>query len=624
MAGLIERVGALFDELRRRRVFHAAVVYLIVAWAVVEAAATVLPLFFVSESVVRVVTVLAVLGFPVALVAAWLYDLTPKGLERSPASDSQFASHPKARFVLLLLAVAATGLAGAAAWALWLGPWAAVGGSPALDPARVAVLYFDDHSEDGRLGYLAEGFTESLIHELTQIHALKVVSRNGVKPFRDTDVPPDSIARVLKAGSLVEGSLEGNRQRLVATVQLVDGRTGDHRMSRRLERSGDDLLALRDDIVRESARLLSQTLGEELAVERVRSSTDSPEAWDLMARARSLMDHADTLRWTLGDVEGAQRILGQADSLLARAERLDPDWPEATLARAEVKGNMASSAAAVRQDLDTALTRSAIEHLDRLLKDHPRHAEALALRGNLRFGLSWTNAASAGELRSAAEADLRRALALDPGMVPAWVGLADLLRSRGDFAEASVAAERALEEDPFLIHGGRWIFYTLAHVWLELEDLDRALRWNAEGMRRYPVDPAFAAVQLAILAGWSGADVSPDSAWAKVRAVEEGYGIDMWPHGYLQAAAVLVRAGRIDSAESLVERVRATSGGDPWLDYYEANVRVQLGQIDRALDLLERFLTEVPSRTSYIAEDWWWRPLRDTDRFQDLVSAPAN
>jgi predicted Zn-dependent protease len=81
---------------------------------------------------------------------------------------------------------------------------------------------------------------------------------------------------------------------------------------------------------------------------------------------------------------------------------------------------------------------------------------------------------------------------------------------------------------------------------------------------------------------------------------------------------VLVRGGHIDSARSVVRRVRARSGEDPWLDYYEANVRLQLGETDRALALLETFVDALPHRREYIARDWWWRPLRAEPRFEAL------
>ena len=114
--------------------------------------------------------------------------------------------------------------------------------------------------------------------------------------------------------------------------------------------------------------------------------------------------------------------------------------------------------------------------------------------------------------------------------------------------------------------------------------------------------------------------MDPDSVWALVRAVERGYEMDLWAHGHLQAAAVLARAGRSDSARAVVRRTRQSAGTDPWLDYYEAYVRLQLGEREQAIDLLQEFVKARPHRREYISKDWWWRPLRSEPRFQTLVS----
>lgn len=620
MGKLIERAVSLLAELRHRRVPHAAGIYLVAAWAVIEVTATIFPLLFISEDAVRIVTLVAVLGFPVALVLSWAYDIGPAGIERAPASEPPIP-RSKANAILVALTLLATALVGAAGWALWIEPHTAAGETEPLDPARVAVLYLDDHSEGGHLGYLADGLTEALIHALTQIEPLEVVSRNGVKPYRDPTVPLDSIARALRAGSLVEGSIEGDRERLVVTIQLVDGRTGTDLLSTRIERSGRDYLALRDAIVTEAARLLSRTLGRELELERLRAGTDDAEAWALVKRARSLMDHADTLRWGVGDIDGAGRILNQADSLLARAAEHDRAWPEPKIMRAEVAAQRARSGLQISTAEQTAAIRAGIEQLDAVLRSDPDHAEALALRGAMRIQLSWApGGEEADAVLRAAEADLRRAVELDPGTAVGWIALADLLRSRGDFAEASVAAEQALAADPFLIHAEQSILFTLAHVWLELEDFERALRWNAEGQRRYPADPGFHAERLVIMATVPEAELDPDSAWALVRAVEAGYGLEEWSHGSLLVAAVLARSGQPDSARAVMKRVLDSHPESPWLDYHEAIVRVQLGEPDVAVDRLSRFLDAMPHRRPYIGRDWLWRPLRGRPRFDALVA----
>ncbi len=620
MQDLTERLLALARELRRRRVLHTAGIYLVAAWAAVEVTSTVFPLLFLPDWAARAVVVAAFLGLPVVLVLAWAFDVTPEGVQRAESAPGRKVP-VEARVALVAVTVVVTGLAGWGARGFWLREPA--DSTASLDPARVAVLYFDDFSEGHQLGYVADGLTEALIHELAQIGPLEVVSRNGVKPFRNHSVPEDSLALLLNAGTIVEGSVESDGDQLRATVQMIDARTGVHTLSVRLQRSGDDVLELRDEIVREAARRLGQTLGRELELARVGHGPHSGTAWSAVQQAHALMDQADTLAWTLGDQPGALATLGRADSLFAIAMRHDPRWIEPLIGRAAVRlVRTVIITGAVRAELpDSAAEplRQGLLFVNQALQMEPRSSEALSWRGRLRYRLSWIGGDAAPSLVEEAESDYRQAVAVDSSNAEAWVGLAEALRSRGEFGEAALAADRALAADPFLIHAEKDILFTLSHVWLELERFDRAAEFAAEGRRRYPAEPMFAAELLVLSAGWAGPHIPVDSAWALVHAVENGFSMTFWPHGHLQVAAVLARAGQPDSALAVVARVKSGEPS-PWLDYFEANVRLQLGEPGEAIDRLADFVRAVPHRRDYIAQDWWWRPLADSTRFKELVA----
>ena len=209
------------------------------------------------------------------------------------------------------------------------------GSAPAdtLDPTRVAVLYFDDLSLTRDLGYLADGLTEALIFELAEVGPLQVITRNGVKPYRDVDIPIDSLAKLLNVGSLVDGTVERSGDSIVARVSLIDGATGFAVRSERLARIGSDPVQLRDEIVSEAKRLLSQEVGLALRKERTRATTNNSEAWRLFQQAQRLREDADRVRWALSDQAAAAALLADADSLLAQAETRDPQWIEPIVAR---------------------------------------------------------------------------------------------------------------------------------------------------------------------------------------------------------------------------------------------------------------------------------------------------
>src|SRR2546422_33101 len=194
-----------------------------------------------------------------------------------------------------------------------------------LDPRHVAVLYFEDLSRDSSLGYLTDGLTELLISQRASVRSLAVTSRNGVAPYRANDLPRDSIARLLRAGTLVEGSVENVGTRLRVTVRLVDGTSGSDIRRQSFELPQAEVLVLRDSLAREAARFLRERLGEEIRVREELAGTRSVEAWTALQEAERLRKDAERLLQH-DDAEGAFAELQRADTLLAAAERADSRW----------------------------------------------------------------------------------------------------------------------------------------------------------------------------------------------------------------------------------------------------------------------------------------------------------
>src|SRR5258705_1374266 len=208
--------------------------------------------------------------------------------------------------------------------------WMAFGGkgnagpaSGGLDRHRLAVLYFTDQSPDSSLGYLADGLTESLIDELSRVRGLDAISRNGVAPYRGGDVPRDSIARALAAGTLVDGSVDLAGSRLRVTVRLVDGASGAEIRRQAFELPANAHLAMRDSVAQQAAIFLREHLGEDIRLEEERAGTRNVDAWTLVQRAEKA--RKDAVRAFRGDDRGgAVPVAAHADSLLAAAQRADP------------------------------------------------------------------------------------------------------------------------------------------------------------------------------------------------------------------------------------------------------------------------------------------------------------
>lgn len=622
----------LFEELRRRGVVRAAFLYLVGAWIAVQVTSVIFPALFIPRTAQTVVVLAAVLGLPVTVALAWAFEFGPEGIRRTPEEQEGHPLSFRLRALLVVLVVIGTAGLGWVGWQSWIGPRAqerarAGGGeetSPALDPRRVAVLYFDDHSQGDSLGYFAQGLTEHLIHRLTQVEALEVVSRHGVKPFRESAVTMDSIARTLRAGSIVEGSVQRTGDLLRATVQLIDGETQTHLMSTVLSRPERELFALQDTLAEEVSRLLRNRLGREIELESWKAETESVEAWKLVQRADRLWEDADSLD-DRGEAEMAVRLAARGDSLLAEARELAPEWTQPSVLRARLAVVTVNPYAASWTGGERRAVLRGLEHAGEAVRLGPDDPEARIERGKLQFWLSRhvDDAGRADSLLSLAERDLREAVRLDESSARGWLALSTLLHEgRGELEEARYAARRAREADAFLTVPAD-IHFQFFYTSLNRSDFEDAVYWCRSGKRRYPERVDFRSCELILLATPGALEPDVDRARELVEAIRErsnprraSYNVGV---ARRQVAAVLARAGRADSARRLLEQLEVRGPAPPPFAYEEAHVHLLLGEREAALDHLRSFLEAAPSYADEIARDPWFAALRGDPEFRDLV-----
>lgn len=629
MRRFFARLLELVAEIRRRRVLRVAGLYAVSLFVVLQVADVTFEPLGIPTWWVAVLVVAGVAGFPVALVLAWMFDLTDEGVRQaSPGPLSELLGRTPTRRATTVLGTAILSVAlGWGAWQVWLDASlparleAAAGEQPPrLDPRRIAVLYLDDHSEDGDLGYLGAALTESLIHELSGVEGLEVASRNAVKAYRHTPVTLDSIVRALGVGSVVEGSVTGSGDRIRATVQLIDGEDLTHLDSRVVEGTLDHPLAFQDSLTVHVARALRQRLGQEIRVRTARAGTEDPEAWTAYARGRDAMDQSTQLRGD--DTEAALRALERADSLFRVAQRRDDEWLAPLLQRALTVSTISALHGPLPGALDTARAAVADSLLEVALERNPESVEALEHRGWLRARLARTpGVPNPPELLERAESDLRRALAMDSELPGAWWTLSEVLVRQARFAEAVEAAERALKSDAFLeveeqtLHS---LYYSVA----QLGPRDDAIRLCDEGRRRFPASPNFVACRFYVLGSFPQAEPDVDHARALLDtlvAVSPERARDTWrTYGTVWLARVAARAGMADSAQALLAAVREPGETLPALAYDEAHVQLLLGDEAEAVRLLDLYLTVDPD-TAFLREDWWFEGLRSYGPFRELV-----
>jgi serine/threonine-protein kinase len=519
---------------------------------------------------------------------------------------------------------------GFAAWRLAFSPGASAAEDPSADRNRIAVLYFENRSGADSLGYLADGVTEALIRELSEVKPLQVISRNGVLPFRDAAAPPDSIGRALKVGTLVEGTIAQSGDRLRLSVSLIDAASGEEIGSKTLERPRAEIFELQDDLTREVAVFLRQRLGEAVQVREARIGTSSVEAWETLQRAEQQIREAETLN-DAGDAEAAARKLASADTVLTRAATTDPRWSTPVTQRGWLAYRQSRLAGSFDKAYYNRWTEAGLSLAERALQLGPEDPDAYELRGTLRYWRWLLNlspgADEAARLLTGAEEDLRRSVELHPTQATAWNSLSHLLMAKAQIAEAKVAALRAYEADPYLRDANKTI-WRLFQSSLDLEDAVEAAHWCAEGKRRFASDPRFAECQLWL---YALKDQKPDvpRAWQVlgeyVRLSPAQQRDFLQLRGQMLVTFALARAGLSDSARSVAVRSRATPAQDPdrELAYFEALLRAMLGDFDEAFRLLSTYVAVNPQVRAGLAEDdtWWVRDLRKDPRYRELMGS---
>ncbi len=549
---------------------------------------------------------------------------TPRGVQRR-TSGRITAARPS-RKVAYIAAGALVLLAGGG----WLA-WKAMGNSDANavpagpDPKRIAVMYFDTRGGGDSLRFLADGLTEALITKLSEVQPLQVISRNGVAPFREGTVAPDSVARALNVGTLVQGHVARSPDLLRVTVDMVDA-NGALISSKTIERPRADVFALQDSVAAEVSTFLRTRLGEQIQMRESRAGTRNGAAWEMLQRARDEVASADPLIES-GDTAALARQWNRADSLFAEAERLDPRWPEPATQRAWLAYRRARAAggAAEGEWLDLGLG-----HAGRAVGLSPSDPDALEARATLTYwrwlsGLE-PDERKAGLLMEAAERDFRASVAANPAQASAWTSLSHLLINKPEIAEANAAASRAYEADPYLTNANvtLWRLFTTS---LDLENAIQSARWCEEGQRRFPEDPRFLECQLSMFA-LKGTKPDVPRAWALLdQYVERSPQPDRdfrRRRGSMLVAAALARADLADSARSVILRSRAPDAeSDPTREiaYLEAVARTLLGDQDEAIRQLGVFLAANPAQRASLRDDntWWFRDLRSDPRYRTLT-----
>ena len=242
-------ISRLINELRRRNVFRSGAAYVVGAWLLIQVFDILLETFAAPVWTMRVIVVALAVGFPVVLILAWVYEITTQGVKRTAevSAEELLSRYAGRQTDFTIIGVL---LVGVILFAAERFHWIDFGTEPTVQIRSIAVLPLDNLSGDPEQDFFVDGMTETLITELSKIAALRVISRQSVMRFKDTDESLPEIARILNVDAVVEGSalLIGERVRI--TVQLINATTDVHLWADNYDRDTSDVLAIHSDVAR--------------------------------------------------------------------------------------------------------------------------------------------------------------------------------------------------------------------------------------------------------------------------------------------------------------------------------------------------------------------------------------
>jgi TolB-like protein len=419
--------------LKRRNVFKVAVAYAVVGWLLVEIASTVVPTFEAPRWVLQTLTFVFILGFPLALIFAWAYELTPEGLKKEKDIDRSLSITQVTgrKLDYLIIATLVTALAYFAFDKFVLDPSRDAELVQATTEAvteqanesgekSIAVLAFADLSPAGDQEYFSDGISEEILNDLAQIPDLHVTSRSSAFSFKGKDVDIPTVASQLGVANVLEGSVRKSGKRIRITAQLIDATNGFHLWSETYDRELEDIFALQDDISTAIVMALKGHMGlTGDAAPRVIAAANT-EAHEAYLRGR----HLRVQRTSSGREEAIREF--------EKAIELDPDY---ALAHAE----LALATAFLPGIISEAVAR-ATPHAERAMVLDPTLAEAHAAAGVV----AWRNSRGDDALTH-----FRRAIEINPNYVVVYLWMGNLLNfDLGHYDEAFRMRETAIRLDP--------------------------------------------------------------------------------------------------------------------------------------------------------------------------------
>jgi TolB-like protein/Tfp pilus assembly protein PilF len=578
------KLGSFFAELKRRNVYKVAVGYAVVGWLLIQIATQVFPFFEIPNWGVRLAVLLIVVGFPIALVIAWAFELTPGGIKRTEEADRVYPGRSRGRawiYVVISAGLLSAGL-------FFLGRYTApnenkIGNVPAKS---IAVLPFENLSRDPDNAYFAEGIQDEILTRLAKVADLKVISHTSTQRYKSSPNDLPQIAKELGVANILEGSVQKSKDQVRVNVQLINAATDAHLWADSFDRKLIDIFAVESEIAAKVADILKAKLtgAEQHAISM--QPTRNTEAYQLYLKGRYFWN-----KRTGSDLQ-------KAIDYFKRAIEKDPGYALAYVGLGDSYILLSGFGAAPPQNsfpLAEAAAKKALEIDDNLAEAHTTLGFILCVH-HLNF---------ADSIR-----EFERAIALNPNYATAhhWFGDGPLL-AVGQFDRAIGEGKRAVELDPLsvIITADLGADYLVARRYNEaIEQFHKAI----------DLDPRF------YYAHWNLAQALEMKGDLRGALAEYKKAVELDDDPFVLAllGQAYAKVGQRDEALKILAQLPQIAAHRYVPSYSFALLHVALGDKDKAIEWLERSYQEGAGLdVVFLKVDPMLDPLQEEPRFQALV-----
>lgn len=550
-------MNKIFEELKRRHVIKASIAYLVIAWVLLQVFSILLPMFNTPQWVLKTITLLMAVGFPIWIIISWIYEVTPDGIKKTKSVNQGSTKSPHINIRLNKLILVSLSIA--IAFILYNQLWNKPTSETVIkngDVKSVAVLAFTNMSSDKDQDYFCDGIAEDILNDLVYIEGLKVASRTSSFAFKGKNIDIREIGKKLDVNTILEGSVQKSGNTLRITAQLTNVADGYHLWSKRYEKELEDIFDIQNEIAQNIVQALKIKLSTEEKSKLLQVKTQNIKAYDFYIRGRNYFNktHQDKVILAL--------------PMFKKAIEIDENYALAYAGLADCYSEIYMYFDRTDENLQQALiaSKKALELDSQLAETHS--ARGLALAQNNQY--------------EEAEKEFKSAIQLNPKLFDAYYQYGRMFKSLGKQLKAAEQFKKAAQIDPDNYQP--FLFLTSSYKDLNMEtEMLEANKQTLQVLKNH-------------------IDFNPDDA----RAL------------YLGAGA-LIKANEPEEALEWIEKAVLINPNEISVLYNATCIYSLLGKIDLALEYFDKAIEAGFASRNWLDNDTDLDNIRNLPRFQTIL-----